>query len=122
MSGSRTTSSESQGMRMGGGMTAWVVLTSLGIYPVTPGLPIYTITSPVFEKSEIQLENGKTFTISAKGSSKRVKYIHKATLNGEELSGPFITHDQIMAGGVLDLTLAEKPDKSWGVDAPLPTP
>ncbi len=98
----------------GGGMTAFVVFTSLGIYPVTPGLPFYDITSPVFEKSTIALENGKQFTIIAKGASKKNKYIQKAYINGKEISTPFITHQQIMGGGELKLVLAEKPNKTWG--------
>ena len=76
----------------GGGMTAFVVFTSMGIYPVTPGLPYYTITSPVFEETTINLTNGKKFTVLAKGASKTKKYIQKAYINGEEISNPFITH------------------------------
>jgi len=60
----------------GGGMTAFVVFTSMGLYPVTPGLPFYDITSPVFEKTSIKLSNGKTFTVSAKGASRTKKYMN----------------------------------------------
>lgn len=98
----------------GGGMTAFVVMTALGIYPVTPGLPYYDITSPIFEKSSIALKNGKTFEIVADGASKEKKYIQKAFLNGEEIDQPFIKHDDIMKGGKLELILSEKPNKEWG--------
>ncbi|MFY0627946.1 MAG: GH92 family glycosyl hydrolase [Reichenbachiella sp.] len=101
----------------GGGMTSFVVFTSLGFYPVTPGLPYYNITSPVFEKSTINLQNGKSFTITAKGASKRKKYIQQAFLNGDELDAPFIKHEDIMAGGELKLILDELPNKSWGTNA-----
>lgn len=101
----------------GGGMTAFVVFTSIGLYPVTPGLPIYTITSPVFEKISIQLENGKKFTVLANGASKSVKYIQKAFINGKEINTPFITHKQIMEGGTLELILSELPNKEWGRNA-----
>ena len=47
----------------GGGMTAFVVFSSMGLYPMTPGLPYYDITSPVFEKTSIKLENGLTFLV-----------------------------------------------------------
>ena len=66
----------------GGGMTAFVVFSSMGLYPVTPGLPFYNITSPVFEKTTINLENGKKFTVFAEGASKTKKYIQKAFING----------------------------------------
>ncbi|MCX6334425.1 MAG: glycoside hydrolase family 92 protein, partial [Bacteroidia bacterium] len=102
------------------GMTAFVVFTSMGLYPVTPGLPFYTITSPVFEETTINLKNGKTFTILAKGASRTKKYIQKAFINGVEINNPFITHKQIMEGGTLELILGELPDKEWGKNAEIP--
>lgn len=99
----------------GGGMSAFVVLSSLGFYPVTPGLPIYTIGSPIFEKSSIKLPNKKTFTVIAKGASAENKYIQKAFLNGKEIFTPFFTHDELMAGGKLELVLGIVPNKEWGV-------
>lgn len=104
----------------GGGMTAFVVFTSMGLYPVTPGLPFYTITSPVFEETIIHLQNQKTFTILAKGASRTMKYIQKASINGSEISSPFISHLQIMEGGTLELILGELPNKAWGNDAKTP--
>ncbi|MFI3306356.1 MAG: GH92 family glycosyl hydrolase [Rikenellaceae bacterium] len=98
----------------GGGMTAFVVLSSLGIYQVTPGVPVYSITSPIFESSEIALENGNTFTIKAEGASRTNKYIQSAKLNGKPLNTPFITHEQIIEGATLELILGELPNKNWG--------
>ena len=104
----------------GGGMTAFVVFTSMGIYPVTPGLPYYNITSPIFEKTSINLQNGKTFTVVAEGSSKRKKYIQKAFINGKEINAPYISHEQIMEGATLKLDLGELPNKEWGKNAVIP--
>ena len=104
----------------GGGMSAFVVFTSMGLYPMTPGLPFYDITSPVFEKTTINLQNGKKFTVVAEGASKTKKYIQKAFINGKEISSPFITHKQIMDGGTLELILDELPNKAWGKDAVAP--
>ncbi|PQJ75939.1 GH92 family glycosyl hydrolase [Polaribacter gangjinensis] len=104
----------------GGGMTAFVVFTSMGIYPVTPGLPFYTITSPIFEKTSIKLQNGKTFTVEAKGASKKNKYIQKAFINGKEINSPFISHEQIMNGATLTLKLVELPNKEWGLNVQFP--
>ena len=98
----------------GGGMSAFVVFSSIGLYPVTPGIPEYAITSPLFEEVAIKLDNGKTFKIIAKGSSKRNKYIQKAFLNGKEISRPAVSHNQIIDGGTLELILADKPNKQWG--------
>jgi len=104
----------------GGGMTAFVVFSSIGIYPVTPGLPFYNITSPVFEKMSINLTNGNVFTVIAKGASKTRKYIQRAFIDGKEIFSPFITHSQIMGGATLELELGELPDKEWGKEAVLP--
>lgn len=104
----------------GGGMTAFVVFSSMGLYPMTPGLPYYDITSPVFEKTTINLENGKKFTVVAAGSSKTKKYIQKAFINGKEISSPFISHEDIMNGGTLELILDELPNKDWGKNVEIP--
>ncbi len=105
----------------GGGMSAFVVFTSMGIYPVTPGLPYYTITSPVFGKTTINLSNSNKFVIQAEGASRTKKYIQKAFLNGKEIASPFITHEQIMNGGILELILDEFPNKKWGKETTPPT-
>ena len=101
----------------GGGMSAFVVFSSIGLYPVTPGLPHYAITSPVFEKTTLTLPNGKTFAIVAKGASPQRKYIQKASLNGRELDAPFITHADVVSGGTLELVLADLPNREWGSKA-----
>ena len=72
----------------GGGLTSFVVFSSLGFYPVTPGEPVYTIGSPVFEDASMTLSNGKVFKIKAKGVSDENKYIQSASLNGKPLAGP----------------------------------
>lgn len=100
----------------GGGMSAFVVFSSMGFYPVTPGLPLYSIGSPVFSKVSIKLDNGRHFTISAPNSSVINKYIQKATMNGKELLTPWFTHQQLIEGGTLELEMGPKPNKTWGTD------
>jgi len=105
----------------GGGMTAFVVFSQLGFYPVTPGIPVYTIGSPIFTKSTINLDNGKKFTVEAKNASWSNKYIQSATLNGEVLNRTWFTHDDLISGGVLVLEMGDRPNKEWGVDSPPPS-
>jgi len=104
----------------GGGMTAFVVFSSMGLYPMTPGLPFYDITSPIFKKTTINLKNGKQFVINAPAASKTAKYIQKAYLNGKEITVPFISHEAIMNGGELKLILGKYPNKDWGKNAKVP--
>jgi predicted alpha-1,2-mannosidase len=106
----------------GGGMTAFVVFSQLGFYPVTPGIPVYTIGSPIFTKSTINLDNGNKFTVEAKNSSKENKYIQSATLNGVDLNRTWFTHDDIVNGGTLILEMGNRPNKSWGLESPPPSP
>jgi len=100
----------------GGGMSAFVVFSSMGFYPVTPGLPIYTIGSPVFSRVTINLQNGKQFTMIANNCSVVNKYIQSAKMNGQVLNTPWFTHEQLVNGGTLELEMGPKPNKSWGVE------
>ena len=102
----------------GGGMTSFVVFSSLGLYPVTPGEAVYTIGSPVFADARMRLSNGRTFRIVAKGASDDNKYIQRAKLNGETLDAPWIRHGQLMEGGVLELEMGPLPNKDWGLKKP----
>ena len=99
----------------GGGMTSFVVWSCLGLYPVTPGSAEYAIGSPVFPEAKVHLSGGKTFEIVAKGASEDNKYIQSATLNGEPLTRPFLSHDDVVKGGKLVFVMGDQPDKNWGI-------
>jgi predicted alpha-1,2-mannosidase len=99
----------------GGGMTSFVVWSSLGLYPVTPGKAEYAIGSPVFPEARMRLSNGKTFEIIARGASRDNKYIQSATLDGKPLDKPFISHESLMAGGRLELVMGNEPNFNWGI-------
>lgn len=98
----------------GGGMSAFVVFSQLGFYPVTPGLPAYNIGSPVFEEAVVHLANGNKFKITAKNYHPNHKYIQSARLNGEEWNKTWFSHEDIKEGGTLELTMGEKANESWG--------
>lgn len=98
----------------GGGMSAFVVFTMMGFFPVTPGTTTYAIGSPFFEKATIYLPDGKTFIVRAKNLSQENKFIQSARLNGEPLDKPWFTHEQLMVGGELELTMGCQPNKTWG--------
>lgn len=100
----------------GGGMSAFVVFSQLGFYPVTPGTKIYNIGSPVFEKSTVHLSNGSDFTIIAKNYSTENKYIQSAQFNGKTWDKPWFSHDDISSGGELILEMGNKANKTWGSD------
>jgi predicted alpha-1,2-mannosidase len=98
----------------GGGMTSFVVFSSLGFYPVTPGSASYNIGSPLFTNAKITLSGGKIFEIEAVNASTENKYIQSATLNGKEWKKPWFSHDDIKDGAKLVLIMGDKPNKEWG--------
>ncbi len=98
----------------GGGMSAFVVFSQMGFYPVTPGLPIYNIGSPVFSESVVQLGNGKKFKIVAENAGPQNKYIQSAKLNGKNWDKPWFSHDDLKNGGDLQLIMGPKANKTWG--------
>ena len=98
----------------GGGMSAFVVFSQMGFYPVTPGDPRYAIGSPVFEHVEIELGNGHTFVIEARDASTENKYIQSALLNDKPLETPWLSHDEVAGGGTLVLEMGPRPNKAWG--------
>ncbi len=100
----------------GGGMSAFVVLSMAGFYPVTPGSPVYTIGSPVFENVKLNLGNGKYFEIEVQNYDPKNKYIQSATLNGKELNTPFFLHSDISAGGKIAFVMGNKANKEWGIN------
>jgi predicted alpha-1,2-mannosidase len=97
-----------------GQTSAWYVFSSLGFYPVTPGVNQYVIGSPLFKKATIHLENGNTFEIGAKNNSKSNFYIQSASLNGKGYSNSFLNFDDIQKGGKLEFNLGDTPNKDWG--------
>ena len=80
----------------GGGMSAFVVFSMLGFYPVTPGIPVYDVGSPIFEKATIHLKNGKDFVIMAHNTSRDNKYVQSIRLNGKPLNQVWFRHADIV--------------------------
>ncbi|WP_296315833.1 GH92 family glycosyl hydrolase [Winogradskyella sp. UBA3174] len=96
-----------------GQMSAWYVLSSMGFYSVTPGSNEYIIGTPLFDKSSINLENGKQFNIIANNLSDTNIYIERVKLNGETHNETYLSHDAIVSGGTLEFTMTNQPS-TWG--------
>lgn len=96
-----------------GQMSAWYVLNAMGFYQVCPGKPVYSIGRPLFDKTAIKLADGKRFVIKTKNNSVKNKYIKSATLNQHPLHTPFLTHEDIMKGGILEFVMTDVPS-TWG--------
>ncbi len=96
-----------------GQMTAWYVLSALGIYPVNPADGNWVLGSPLFPESTIEVGSGRTFTILAPGVSAENPYIQEASLNGTPLRRTYLGYREIVDGGVLELVMGPDPS-NWG--------
>lgn len=95
----------------GGSLCSWYVFAAMGFYPVNPVSGEYALSSPIFRKIEIEVGDGRSFVIKAPKASKVNKYIKEVRLNGKRLESPFITHEDIISGGLLEFDLVDRPQK-----------
>ena len=99
-----------------GQMSAWYILSSMGLYQVEPAGGKYIFGSPLFKKAVVNVGGGKTFTIEAKNNSAKNIYIQSAKLNGKTYTRSYIDYKDIMKGGTLEFVMGEKPS-SFGTKA-----
>jgi predicted alpha-1,2-mannosidase len=103
-----------------GQMSAWYLFSALGFYPAAPGHAEYVIGAPLFQRAVLHLENGKLFTVSAPENSSKNVFVQRARLNGMPYTKSYLSHSDIVAGGLLELEMGPAPS-SWGTgehDAP----
>lgn len=99
-----------------GQMSAWYIFTAMGFYPVCPGSDQYVIGAPYLPYMEISLPAGNSLVIKAKGVSDKNRYVKNVKLNGKLHTNTYLTHDEIMKGGVLEFEMASKPNRKRGVN------
>lgn len=96
-----------------GQMSAWYVLSSVGLYQVEPAGGKYIIGSPLFDEAQINVGNGRTFTIRARNNSQENIYVQSAKLNGKPYSKTYLMFQDIVRGGTLELEMGSEPS-AWG--------
>ena len=94
-----------------GQMSAWYILSSVGLYQVDPVGGRFVIGSPLFDKATVNVGGGKTFTIVAKNNSDKNIYVQSARLNGKTLKNSYVDFNDIRHGGTLELVMGPKPSK-----------
>ena len=98
-----------------GQMSAWYIFTAMGFYPVCPGSDEYVLGAPYMPYLKLAMDNGNSFEIKADGVSDKNRYVKSVTLNGKPYTKTYITHEDLMAGGVLEFVMSDKPNKKRGV-------
>mmetsp|Transcript_23407 Transcript_23407/g.62541 ORF Transcript_23407/g.62541 Transcript_23407/m.62541 type:complete len:662 (+) Transcript_23407:3-1988(+) len=99
-----------------GSMSAWYVLSAIGIYQLTPGSSTYRLGSPMFRHLVLQLDNGRTLEILAQSNSPENVYVQAASLNGVPLKCLTVDYFELMKGGKLEFVMSSKPS-SFGTQS-----
>ena len=103
-----------QGNEDCGQMSSWYVFSALGFYPVNPSDGMYVFGRPIFDKVVLKLSEKKTFEIRVNNNSAENKYIQSIELNGQLYNKLYISHSDIMAGGILVFTMGNRPNEQFG--------
>ena len=90
-------------------MSSWYVLSSLGIFPACVGDPNYTLTSPLFDRAVIHLDNGKSFIVNAHKNSKENTYVQSRELDAKRYDPQTILHSRLLEGGELNVEMGPLP-------------
>jgi putative alpha-1,2-mannosidase len=88
----------------------------MGFYPVSPGVPVYDLGSPVFDCVTVRLQNGRTLRVVARNNSKSNKYVQSFRLNGRPQKQVWFRHEDIANGGTLELQMSDTPNTVLGSD------
>jgi predicted alpha-1,2-mannosidase len=102
-----------------GQMSSWYILSVLGLYQVNPFNGVFIFGSPLVDKAELKVGNGKTLKLAVKNNSKANRYIQSISWNGKNYSRPYILYSDLMSGGSLELEMGPKPSITWGLDGSL---
>ncbi len=92
-----------------GEMATWYILNALGFYPLTPVVPEYVLTTPMFAKATIHLAGGNDFVIEAPGNDAYTVFTSERKLNGQPLSRLVIKHAELIGGGKLEVSVSSQP-------------
>ena len=98
-----------------GQMSAWYLFTAMGFYPVCPGTDQYVLGAPYLPYIRMNLPNGNTFEIKAPKVNDRNRYVRQAKLNGKVYDKMYITHADLLAGGILEFEMSASPNKKRGL-------
>ncbi|MFK0290335.1 GH92 family glycosyl hydrolase [Streptomyces sp. NPDC090442] len=109
-----------------GTMSAWMVLSSLGVYPVQPGTNTWGLSTPVFDRVDMTLDRryypSGHFTVTAPGTSSTDRYIQSVRLDGAPRDRTYLTTAELRAGHELAFSVGREPSR-WGTgDRAAPPP
>ena len=95
-----------------GQMSAWYVLSALGLYQIAPGNPFYDFGRPLIDEATLKLDNGSALIIKTQNNSAENKYVQSVLWNGKTWFTNGIPHDELLTGGVLEFIMGSDPAMS----------
>ena len=101
-----------------GQMSAWYLFSAMGFYPVCPGTDQYVLGAPYLPYIRISLPDGKKLEIKADGVSDRNRYVKRVKINGKPLDRRYVTHEEILDGGVWEFEMSSRPSGAKGLKKP----
>jgi len=99
-----------------GQMSAWFVMSAMGLYAVDPVSATYVLSAPLFKRISIPLGNGRQLVIEAEGGDdpQKSRYIQSVSLSGKALERLWVRHEDLMQGAHLVFKLGEEPNTALG--------
>ena len=98
-----------------GQMSAWYIFSAMGFYPVCPGSNQYVLGAPYLPYLKLNLPNGNVLEIKAPGVSDTNRYVKALSIDGKKYDKMFITHEDILKGGVWEFKMSKTPNKKRGI-------
>ncbi len=105
-----------------GQMSAWYVMSAMGLYAVDPASGTYVLGTPLFESAKINVGGGKTLTIEAKRANASQKYVQSVALNGKPLDRLWVRHSDLVTGATLTFTMGDQPNQQLGISQKVAPP
>ncbi|MCL5129272.1 glycoside hydrolase domain-containing protein [Algibacter sp. L4_22] len=101
-----------------GTMSSWFVMRSIGFSPANVGSPVYYLTAPIFKSVSINFPNNKVLNINVKNYDKDHFYVKSVIFNGKNIDRNWLTHKELLDGGLLEIETSSKPNLKWGTKQP----
>lgn len=99
-----------------GTLSAWLVFSMMGFYPVCPADMDYALVTPQLAEVTLHLNPdyypGQKIRIAAPRKEAGDMYIEAARWNGEPITRYFIAHQELVKGGILSIDTRTTPNKN----------
>jgi predicted alpha-1,2-mannosidase len=97
-----------------GQMSAWYVMSALGLYPVDPVIGVYVFGSPLFARVELRMAANRTLVVESRNNAPDHPYIQAVRWNGQAYTKTWIKHEELARGGRLVFEMGPRPNVSYG--------